>query len=241
MNTKVLRILAQNGPRILTGLGIGGFISAVGMAVQATPKAMWLLEKDPRPKLTPFETVKVAWTCYVPTVGMVLLSSACIIGATSAMNKRYAALAGLYGITETAFREYQAKIVETFGASKEEKVRGEIYEKKLLESPQDLAGTLLLGGSDMLCFDVLSGRYFRSTVEELRRIMNNLNKNLLTEMFISQNDLYSEIGLEPLKGGDLLGWDVNKGLIDMTFSAKLTYAGKPCIVVDYRISPRYTG
>ena len=53
------------------------------------------------------------------------------------------------------------------------------------------------------------------------------------------NDFYYEIGLDNIKLGDELGWNIDDGYIDLSFSSQLASDGTPCLVIDYKIAPRY--
>ena len=89
-------------------------------------------------------------------------------------------------------------------------------------------------------YDDLSGRYFNSDIEFIRKIVNKLNKRMLDEMFISLNEFYTEIGLENIRLGEQIGWKIDKGLIDIDFSAILNEDEKPCIALNYIILPDST-
>ncbi|NLJ49842.1 MAG: hypothetical protein GX428_09720, partial [Candidatus Atribacteria bacterium] len=52
------------------------------------------------------------------------------------------------------------------------------------------------------------------------------------------NEFYDELGLEGTELGRNMGWTTEFGLLDISFSAKLTPDNLPCIVLDYRIGPR---
>ena len=62
---------------------------------------------------------------------------------------------------------------------------------------------------------------------------------MLSEMYISLTEFYNEIGLEPTKISDDLGWDLDDGLIELDISSQITDDGRPCIVIDYLVAPRY--
>ena len=53
------------------------------------------------------------------------------------------------------------------------------------------------------------------------------------------NELYSEIGLDSVKNGDLIGWNLDQGLIEPTFDTCLAENDEPCVVIDYYVAPRY--
>jgi hypothetical protein len=162
---------------------------------------------------------------------------ACIIGANSINLKRNAALASVYSITEATLKEYQSKVIETIGEKKEQAVRDEIAKDHLAKDPVSKKEVILTGKGEVLCYDSISGRYFKSDMEKLRRLENDFNKTLLTEMYVSLNDVYYEMGLKGIKIGDDIGWNVDS-LIEFNFSSQLTDDGQPCIVVDYLVGPR---
>ncbi len=67
-------VLQKRSPELMIGFGIAAGVSAIVFAVRATPKAMRLIEEEKKElhvdKLTPKETVRAAWKCYVPAAAM---------------------------------------------------------------------------------------------------------------------------------------------------------------------------
>lgn len=238
---RIARTLNRNSPTILTGLSAAGFITTVILAVKATPKALELIEKEkelePIVPLTAWETIELTWKCYIPTIAMGSVSLACLIGANSINLRRNAALASLYSITDTALKEYQAKVVERIGKTKEENIRDEISQDRLNKNPVDKATVIITGKGEMLCFESLSGRYFKSDIETLRRIQNDFNKRLLNEIDLPLNELYYEMGLAPIDLGESNGWTSLNRMLEMKFGAKIATDGQPCIVVEYEQLP----
>ena len=43
--------------------------------------------------------------------------------------------------------------------------------------------------------------------------------------------------IEAIKDGDYIGWNVDKGLVELDFDACITDTDEPCIVIDYNIMP----
>ena len=115
--------ISKHSPEILVGVGIAGMLTTVVLAVKATPKALTLIEEKKEEQevdeLTPVETIKATWKCYIPAAVTCVASTACIIGASAVNAKRNAALATAYTLSETALKEYKAKVVETIGEKKE--------------------------------------------------------------------------------------------------------------------------
>lgn len=60
----------------------------------------------------------------------------------------------------------------------------------------------------------------------------------MTEMFMSVNDVYSELDLPSNGLGGLVGWNIDDGLIEPEFSSQLTENDIPCLVLDFTMMPR---
>lgn len=235
--------VVEYSPEILTGIGLAGMISTTVLAVRATPKALRLIEEakieSNVSELTTTETVKATWKCYIPAVVTGTVSMACIIGARSIDSRRGAALTAAYTLSEAALKEYKSKVVEVIGEKKEQSIRDEIAKDRINRNPVSKTEVFITEKGDTLCFDVLSGRYFKSDIDKIRKIINDLNYRLNYEMYISLNDFYDELGLSQVKLGNELGWNVDAGLINVSFSSQLNEEDKPCLVIDYNVAPRY--
>lgn len=235
--------IVKHSPAILVGIGIAGMLSTTVLAVKATPKALTLIEEAKAEKevekLTPIETVKVAWTCYIPAAVTGVLSAACLIGANSVNARRNAALATAYTLSETALREYKDKVVETIGEKKEETIRDAVAKDKIERNPVVNNEVFITDKGNTLCYEPISGRYFESDIDKIKRAENEINRQVLRDGFASLNDFYYEIGLKSTKQGDDLGWNYDRGLIDLTFSSQLTDDGRPCLVMNFTVAPKY--
>ena len=235
--------LAKHSPAILTALGITGMIGTTVLAVKVTPKALDLIENKKeeldKDKLTVVETVKATWKCYAPAAVTCVTSAACLIGASSVHTKRNAALATAYKLSESALIEYRDKVVETIGEKKEQSVRDAIAKDHVEKNPVTNNEVIITDKGYTLCYDELSGRYFYSDIEKIKKAANELNRQMLNDMYVSLNELYYELGLEGTKLGEQMGWNVDRGLIDLKFSATVSADDRPCIVLDYRVPPMY--
>lgn len=252
--------LQKRSPEILTGIGIAGMITTTVLAVRATPKALILIEEEKRrrkqelldeveendsenctqiEKLKPVELVRTTWTCYIPAAVTGVLSIACLIGASSVNVRQRTALATAYSLSESVMKEYREKVIETIGTKKEQEVRDSIAKDKLKQDPVVNKEVIITGRGETLCYDTMTSRYFKCDIERLRKVENELNKRLISEMYISLNDFYYEIGLRPTDLGDDLGWNIETGLLSLDFSSQLAEDGTPCLVIGYQIAPRY--
>lgn len=237
--------MSKHSPEILTGLGIAGMISTTVLAVKATPKALRLIEKKKEEmdlkdadKLTVAETVQAAWKPYIPAAVTGTVSVACLVGASSVHLRRNTALAAAYHLSETALTEYKEKVIETIGKNKEKTIRHKIDKDRVDRNPPNDKEVIITGDGDTLCFDYHSGRYFKTSIDKLKKIENELNSRLLREDYISLNDFYDELGLSFTKMGDDLGWNVEKGLMEFSFSSQLVN-DTPCLVLNYNVEPQY--
>lgn len=245
--TKAVRhVLAKNSPTILTGLGVAGLVSTTVMAVRATPKAMRILEtvhytehEREDQTHTPLEVIKLTYKCYIPTAIMGTATIACIIASNSINLRRNAALASVFSITETALKEYQAKVVETIGEKKAQSIKDEIAKDKVKQNPPKVSEVIITGKGETLCYDELSGRYFKSDIEKIKRTMNELSRTMLSDMTMPLNDVYYALGLSNTRLGDLIGWHIDDGLLEAEFSSTLTEDGIPCLVLGFTNDPRY--
>lgn len=234
--------MKKHSPEILTGIGIAGMITTTIMAVRATPKALILIgdKKDElgTDELTKMEMVKAAWPCYIPSALVGTASVLCLIGASSTNMRRNTALATAYTLSETTLKEYQEKVVETIGEKKERDIREQVAKEKMIKNPvREVILTEREGNT--ICYDVISGRYFKSDRDTINRIVNELNRQMRDEMYVSLNDFYYELGLDGTKLGDDLGWNIDKGYIDINYSSHLDANGTPCLVIDYQVAPVY--
>lgn len=234
--------MKKHSPEILTGIGIAGMVTTVVMAVRATPKALVLMEEKKEEygadKLTAKEMVEAAWRCYIPAAVVGTASIACLIGASSTNFHRNAALATAYTLSESTLKEYQKKVVETVGEKKEQTIRESVSKDKMNANPvREII--LTEKGGNTICYDVLSGRYFKSDRDKIMQAMNKLNRQMRDENYVTLNEFYYELGLDGTKMGDMLGWNIDKGYIDLNFSSHLDANGTPCLVIDYQVAPVY--
>lgn len=237
------KVTIKRTPEILTGFGITGMVMAVGFSIAATPKALKKIEKkkveEDKESLTKTEVVKTCWKCYIPTATSVTLSTACLLGAHSVHARRTAAITAAYKISESALSEYKEKVIETIGEKKEREVRDKIAKDRIDRDPVGNHEVIITGKGDTMCYDTWSKRYFKSDLEKIRRAVNELNRQMINEMYVSLNDFYDEIGLSHSDLGYKMGWNLDKGFIDIHPSAQLDENDEPCIAITFTVEPQY--
>ena len=243
-NTKCF--LGKHSPEILTGIGIAGMVTSTVLAVKATPKALVLLEEARTnedgtlgDKLTIVETVKVAWKPYVPAIAVGIASISCIIGASRVNYKRNAALATAYALSERTLINYRDKVIETLGEKKEKEVRDKISQDQIDRKPISSSQVIITPKGNTLFMDSITGRYFRSDLDSIKKAVIELNMEISHQNYISLNEFYSNIGLDRISNGDNLGWNIDNGYVEIDYSTCLADNDEPCIVIDYISQPKY--
>lgn len=235
--------LEKHSPEILTGIGVTGMITTTVLAVKSTPKALILIEEKKKElgtdELTAIEVIKTAWKPYIPALTLGIASISCIIGASAVNAKRNAALATAYAISERTLVRYRDKIIDTIGEKKEKEVREKIAQDEVDKNKVSNNGVIVTSKGNTLCRDAISGRYFRSDIDKIKKIVNELNRQMIYQNYISLNDFYYELGLDSVKNGSVLGWNLDSGLIELDFSTCLAENDEPCVVIDYLVGPRY--
>lgn len=238
--------VTKHEPEILMGIGISGLVFSTIWAVKATFKAAKAISdyKNSKniEKVTPKEAFKLTWKYYWPVAVSTAVSIPCVIAGNRVSNKRYAALATAYTITESALQEYQNSAREIVGDKKVQQIQENVDAKKIESTYKDTTQIILTGNGDNLFFEPLSGRYFKSNWNDILKIANELNAQALSNMNgqITLNDWFNKLGLEDTNIGDDIGWDLNNNpnnLIKIEISSHITKDNIPCGSISYKIQP----
>lgn len=248
----VLTAAEKKAPTLLTVAAITGVFTTVYFSFKAAPKAKEILNEkkkdlesiedgDNEAKRTVYiETLKELAPVCAPPVVSCGMAIACILGANTVSLKRQLALTAAYNLTNNTLKEYQESAKRIVGPKKSKQISDDVNQKAIMANAPDDKTIIFTGKGDMLCYDVMSGRYFKSNPEAIRKAVNLLNMDLMSEFYVSLNDYYSKIDLPEIKIGDLLGWGSGDGeLVEVSFSSLLTPNEEPCLVVDYLVEPRW--
>lgn len=244
---RAARFTTNNSPTILTAAAVLGVVTTAYLVARATFKASDVIRNyestargltgDDEYLATNQQKFKEVWRLYIPAVGMGACTVACVLTANRIGNKRAAALAAAYAISDRAFEEYKSKVVEKLGQKKETAVRDEIAQDRVTNSPPPAASNqVIVTIGEVLMMDGYSGRYFMGSIEGVNRAVNQLNHELNTTFSASLTDFYYMIGLPPTKLSDEVGWNADK-LLTVDHSATISPDGRPCIVMNFRTQP----
>lgn len=241
ITTRVRKVTADNAPTILTAIGATGLVTTAVLTGQATFKYAKFLTgvgyfdaeyefKD----WTAKDHVEKAWKYYMPSLATMAVTGACIVCANNLNMRRTAALASAYSIVQEGMREYKGKVLETIGEKKEQKIRDDIGADRLKKNPP--TDILLIEKSGVLCMDMHTGRYFKGSLEELKKAENDTNYQILHNDYASVSDYWDRIGLPKTAESDEIGWNTDARL-EVEYGSTIAEDGTPCITINFRTIP----
>lgn len=231
--------IIKQSPIIFAGTAIAGVVTTGVLSVQAGIRANEIIKKEEDEKgsrLTTKEKVEKSWKVFVSPVVSGVLTIGAIAASTAISQKRQAALAGLYALSETALKEYQDKIEEKYGSKEMRTIKDDINGDRVAAASTPPWESIPLPDGDCLCFDPITGREFVSSVQKIKTAEAILNSNIFSgDMCASLNELYSLINSPKLlccTMGDEIGWNISHSC-EIEFTSTLTSDMKPCLVMDF--------
>lgn len=247
--------LSRHAPSILTGVGIGGFITATVMAAKATPK--YISERDLKThpeneyyeeKLPLKDEALLVGKHYWPTAIVVGTSAACIIFANHMNLQRQAALAAACSVSETMLKNYKAKAIEVLGPKEEKKQISDAIDQDYVSAhKEEILSDRNLYPIDMqIILDKYSGTKFYMTVEDVRQIVNEFNSRLIAEDCLIYSDLWNMMADQAANGKHIyepdstravgFKFEGNKSLVHAEFTP-IEIDGQHVIVLSFRPEP----
>ena len=228
----------KNAPTILTVAAGIGVVSTAALAIQATAESYFQFivvdPERPQPEASVKNVVVACWKNYIPTLTAAALTIGCVVAANSIHLRREAALLAAYALADGNLKDYKSKIEALLGKKKSDDVRDKIAEDKISDNPP--TNVMLNSKTGVLCLDVLSGRYFRSSVEKINAAVNELNYELVNGAWVDLNAFYGHLGLDGIALGGDIGWN-SDNLLEVYFTSAL-YDGEPILVLNYHTIPK---
>ena len=242
MNLKQIKALvSKNSPLILACMGVFGTVSTVYTAHQDTIKAEDI-KKRTRPRNWKDE-LRDTWKCYIPTAISATGTIGCIVGSHYCSSKQREALASAYVISQTTLQKYQEKVIERIGKNKardlREEVDREIAEVKAPATTfvSQLTDAIDTGHGKTLFYDIPGELYFYSDMNYMDKQVNDLNREVRSEMYFDWNELRYRWGLPFKKYGSELIFDVDRPL-EVRYEPELMDNGQVRILVNYDLYPK---
>lgn len=229
---KIGQFATRNSAAICSGFAVAGVLTTGYFAWKAGRQSAWFADEE-----KPWQDeLKATWRLYIPAAVAAVTTVGFIIGAQHISNRKNAALAAAYSLVETGFAEYKNKVVETIGEKAEDGIREAVVKERVEQNPPN-GSVLLLGNSEVTCYETFTGRYFKSNPELIKQAQNNFNERILNSFgYASANEFWEEIGLEWTQAGDELGWNTDV-MLKTQFTSVLDPNSKPCLAIGYSDVP----
>lgn len=240
------KFLKNNSPTIISGAAVAGVITTAVLthraAIQAHKRTNQAVlhhevEETDDGGIDRRDVARITWKFYIPPVASGAATIACIVWANRIGLQRNAALIAAYALAEGAFREYKDQVVEQFGKKEEAKVTDAVAASRL-ERDQPGPTVVVAGGDEQLCYDMFTGRYFRSDIETIRQAVNLVNAAIINgNMYACLNEFYGFLGMDSVAVGEVVGWNVDN-LCDVTFSSHMSETGRVALAMSFAHLPK---
>lgn len=212
LTNKGIRFFAKNSNLVLTIIGATGVITTAVLAVKGTIKAVKLVEEKQVHGAK--EVVKTVWKCYIPTIGVVMLTTAAILCNGRINAKKIAVLTSAYSGSVEALKKVEEKMTEQIGPKKTQKAiddaESAMAKEKLPENPSDIVVT---GKGKQLFYCATTGQWFRSDIHGIELAEARFQKafqDQITSWGVREIVLLREaqeaLGLPVTDMGEYMGW-----------------------------------
>lgn len=230
--------IRNNSQIILATSALAGVVSTAVTSGRAHVKAMDILRKEfPEGGWKFTDALRLTWACYLPAVISIGATSAAIIGGTVLSERRYAAMAAAYTVSQDVLEKYEDRVKELTG-KKGESTRAAIAKDVIegnLERPENKS--VIITGDNVLISDSYSGRVFPSTITKVQKVLNQINSDLINGISsVSLNEVYQCLGLDQISMGDELGWS-NGTTIEAKFTPTMLADESPAILMAFEPAP----
>lgn len=234
--------LKRNASTILTCVGAVGVVATTVTAVQATPKAMKLIEEkksEQGGELTKWEMVQTVAPAYIPSLLIGAGTLGCIFGANILNTRKQARLMSAYALLNQTHKTYRNKVKDIYGEDADQKVNEEMAKDKYEEE-----GIKLKDPEKMLFYDIFSRQYFESTETEVKEAEYLINRSLSIKDYVSAKEFYDFLGIPSVDSGEELGWSTGMNLeyywqtwIDFHHQYTIMEDGLECCIITMMQEP----
>lgn len=252
LGENLLKFGKKKSPEILAVLAIAGLFKTAYDSMKAGPEAKKIIEetkieykraenRNDKVKVAK-DTTKKMVKVMLPVVIDTTLTTTAIISSNRISNKRIALLSAAYKISEKSLDDMNKKVRELLGDKKANEIRQSIAKDKFKkEYPKHENDKIIIAGDgNVVCMDLYSKQKFYSNAQEIGAIINKISARCMTEMYITLNELYDELGIESRRFGEDIGFNVDdliEGQLPIYIDAQLDDHGQPVLTIDY--SPRF--
>lgn len=213
----IMSCLRQCAPTILSGIGAAGVVATTVSAIYATPKALKYIHEDSRIyhdgdpyAYTKAEAVWSAWKCYIPTILLGVSTISCIFSSNILSRHQQATLTSAYAMLHESYQHYRKSANNVYGKDADSKITAEMAKDAYITTSdwgyQTYNMEMDSESERILCYDLISKRYFNTTMAAVINAQYHLNRNLQLRGYCSLNEYYEFLGLDGIDRGDEIGW-----------------------------------
>jgi len=249
----VSQFAEDNAAALLTAGGVVGTVATAVLAgrggykyaeiVRATQYKMMTEETgdtvidvdQPRPQLDNWAKARIAIPYFLPPVLVGGTTIAAIIMSNRVSAQKAAALAAAYGLAERNLSEYKEKVAEKLTGPKKIAIDDELAQDRVNKS--DGFQNLVIIEGEILCYDEATNRYFRGTMEGIKRAQNATNAEIHNHDYADATFFYNELGLEKTVWSEEVGWNRDH-LLELKITTAEAPDGRPCLAIDFAAFPR---
>lgn len=244
IDSKVLRFFKKHGSTILTILGAAGTIATAYLSAKGASKAARKLDSTDE-STTMAEKVQLVWKDYIPASVIGIGSIICIFGANVISERSQATLMAAYTMLDQSYRQYRNSANSVYGDGADAKIQAQmatnsyVYENGCMIYDPDLDAA----SDKILCYDMISRRYFTSTFAAVLNAEYHINRNLQVKGEVSLNEFYEFLGLDLVEFGDVVWWDIcemrDREVVWLDFENSIAKMddGMECCIVFPRLNP----
>lgn len=245
------KLIVKFAPEILSGIGTIGIVAAVIMTAKKAPDAKveldevkeeWdaIEDKEKRVKADYiFKKVRVGAKHYWVVIAVATGAIVCFWVANRISFARFMSALTAAGIATKSKEELENKIKELDGEKHLQKLREEIDGDRVRDDPPVQDRIIDTGFGMHLCYEPITGRYFYSNIERIKRAVITCRDYLQKDGYLSLNDWYNTLGLDTTE--QMLCWTASNieeiNDFDISTSSQLTPEGVPVLVIRYDINP----
>lgn len=256
LQTSAKQFMADNATTILTAGGVVGTVGTAVLAGRAGYKAGQTIlhtkgeiyaeqfQREPQDNPVLFENIELSkrdtilafFPDVIPVVITGGLTCTAIIFANRMSAQKAAALAAAYGLSEKQFREYRDKVQEKLTGPKAQSIDDELAQDRVNGNPN--SQQIIIVEGEVLCYDEMTDRYFRSTAERIRRAVNKTNEAVIQEDGVTASFFYDLLGLDETVWSNEVGFNLDNQC-DVKISTTKTADDQPCLSIAFRHLPVY--
>lgn len=252
------KVIDENQREIMLGGAIAGVVVTVVTSWRAGIKADKILQKhkvlvdklneldmteeektNKRKEIT-LQTVKEITPVVIPPMLSATGTIISVVGGYKVASHQIATLSALYSMSEKAYHDYVDKTNLIAGPKKVQEIEEAVAKDKVGSNPPQDRNTIInTGRGNVLFLDPVSGRYFYSKPEDVKRAVNAVNNETNVDGYFTElNEFYDELGIPTIDLGKMVGFPAGNLIdIDRIFTVILDESDNPVYILNYEVKP----